>query len=631
MKKIFSAFIILAMLISGVAYAGVLSEWADDLYEPETSIVAPPSVIWMSNGDSIDTAGRRPNTIIIRTNSDLNALDMDGNVISDDLSAYLKEIKSSVLPAIFVDSEKSANALNKFCKKVSLSDAFAMADSAHASYVGEICDENEGMLGIIDFSNDDLSTRDALYEATALTNRSHAKIMLISSEDATAESVRYLRRMLMTVWVKADADTKDILTAITSGAHGIVCENYDMVISAMELFDDGRALTRLPLIGGHCGLPCQYIENTIRSALGAEIAGADVSECDIQLSKDNQIFLLHDDSLKRLFNNSSTAAKLTLEKLQSFKPDTSSSSNSVYRTNNENPHKKGRSDIKLDVDTEIDRIPSLRDYLAALQNGDMIIYVEIKTKNTKIVKIFRDLCDEMGVMDRVVIVSFKDGLSGKKHNSYKKSTDVLLEVRKVWPEVSIGYLAFTGTRCEYLGKTVKANNGKTGKAVGYLYDVLQPYNAVYSVDYNKMSIDVVLAARHRGLTSWPWTYKTESDFAKAYISGVDCLHSNFATWGSYLPIKVEAADCALNANGDTISGTVTLQNGDTLARSDLSVKYISGVNFTQNDDGTLVADGTGETLAMLRLENTVTAGDVDLSEYDLDYSIYSAPFIINWQ
>lgn len=62
-------------------------------------------------------------------------------------------------------------------------------------------------------------------------------------------------------------------------------------------YDDGR-----PLIGGHRGNPAEQPENTIRSFSSAIAAGCDLIECDVHLSSDGRLMVIHDHTLDRTTN-----------------------------------------------------------------------------------------------------------------------------------------------------------------------------------------------------------------------------------------------------------------------------------------------------------------------------------------
>jgi glycerophosphoryl diester phosphodiesterase len=61
--------------------------------------------------------------------------------------------------------------------------------------------------------------------------------------------------------------------------------------------DDGR-----PLLGGHRGDPAHHPENTMRSFRAAIAAGCDLIECDVHLSSDGRLVVIHDHTLERTTN-----------------------------------------------------------------------------------------------------------------------------------------------------------------------------------------------------------------------------------------------------------------------------------------------------------------------------------------
>ena len=66
--------------------------------------------------------------------------------------------------------------------------------------------------------------------------------------------------------------------------------------------------------------------------------------------------------------------------------------------------------------------------------------------------------------------------------------------------------------------------------------------------------NVIFAARHRGLTSWAWTYNTEELFAQDYLfGGTYSMTTNFSTWATNLPAP--ATWCARSARGGNTSAS----------------------------------------------------------------------------
>ncbi len=507
--------------------AAVLSKWTDDLYEPETSITYSATIVWPADASAVETAAKdvRPNTMIVAVDENLTVSTLDGEVLSENLAEYLASVKPTTLPALYIRDDATAAAVNAFAAEYSLADTFVVADYEHTQYVKDICDANVGVLGIIDWREAKLSTeRSDLLTVIQNTNASHAKIAIIPEEIATLDAVEYMRGMLLTVWAETSADTTAIYTQITNGVNGIVCEDYAAVAEAISSFNDVTTLVRHVLITGHRGLPSEYVENTIRSERAAIDAGANVIECDISMSSDGELFVLHDDDAKRLFNRPdvTNVEDLTIAELQAMPYDMTDASaeeapNSVLNANNTNRTTERRENTVLNYDPEADHIPTLREYLEALGDDDIVQFIEIKSYNPDIVTPFKALVEELDMTDRVCVITFNDGVDHWGDGSKDEAHDVMARMAEEWPEMSLGYLGCGENNWGDLN-AVEEEQG-IGAAVGQLYSYLQPYNSTCN-DYNAMMFrNVIFAARHRGLTSWAWTYNTEELFAQDYLFG----------------------------------------------------------------------------------------------------------------
>jgi len=73
-----------------------------------------------------------------------------------------------------------------------------------------------------------------------------------------------------------------------------------------------------PLLGGHRGNPDEYPENTLASFRSAIELGVDVIECDVHLSDDRQLAVIHDHLIDRTTNGSGLVRDYTLAELKGF-------------------------------------------------------------------------------------------------------------------------------------------------------------------------------------------------------------------------------------------------------------------------------------------------------------------------
>jgi glycerophosphoryl diester phosphodiesterase len=75
--------------------------------------------------------------------------------------------------------------------------------------------------------------------------------------------------------------------------------------------DEGR-----PLLGGHRGNPADHPENTMRSFRSAIAVGCDLIECDVHLSSDGRLVVIHDHTLDRTTNGSGLVRDFTAAELR---------------------------------------------------------------------------------------------------------------------------------------------------------------------------------------------------------------------------------------------------------------------------------------------------------------------------
>lgn len=70
------------------------------------------------------------------------------------------------------------------------------------------------------------------------------------------------------------------------------------------------------LVGGHRGNPAEHPENTLASFRSAIELGVDMIECDVHMSADGALVVIHDHTLDRTTNGSGLVAQHTLAELR---------------------------------------------------------------------------------------------------------------------------------------------------------------------------------------------------------------------------------------------------------------------------------------------------------------------------
>ncbi|OLS41766.1 glycerophosphodiester phosphodiesterase [Bacillus sp. MRMR6] len=136
-------------------------------------------------------------------------------------------------------------------------------------------------------------------------------------------------------------------------------------------------------IFAHRGYSANFAENTMTAFIEAEKAGADGLELDVQLTKDGEVVVIHDEKVNRTTDGNGFVKNLLFKEIRKF-----------------NANKKG---VKKEP------IPSLIEVLEWMQTNNMVCNIELK--NTLIPykgmeeKVI-DLTRQYGLTDRIIISSF---------------------------------------------------------------------------------------------------------------------------------------------------------------------------------------------------------------------------------
>ena len=158
----------------------------------------------------------------------------------------------------------------------------------------------------------------------------------------------------------------------------------------------------------HRGYSSKFPENTILAFREAHAAGADGIELDVQLSRDGQVVVCHDETIDRTSNGSGRIMDYSLAELKSF------------------DFSYGFASVGPSEDLQI---PTLEEVLQWLQGNDMLLNIELKTNQypypgpaQKVV----DLVQKYQCGARVLISSF---------NHYS-----IQQVRDLAPDLSCAFL-----------------------------------------------------------------------------------------------------------------------------------------------------------------------------------------------
>ena len=230
-----------------------------------------------------------------------------------------------------------------------------------------------------------------------------------------------------------------------------------------------------PLVWAHRGASGYAPENTLAAFQKAVDLGADGVELDIQLTKDDQIVVIHDETIDRTSDGKGWVKDYTLEELRAF---------NYNRTKPEYKHAD---------------IPTMREVFELLKPTELFINIEIKTGVVfyeKIEEKILALTKEMGMEDRVCYSSF---------NHY-----TVTRIHELKPDAEVGFL--------YADGPIDMPS----------YGVKHGVNALHPALYNLQYDGFVKECKEKGLKLNVWTVNERRYMEMCCQYGVDAIITNYS-------------------------------------------------------------------------------------------------------
>ena len=227
-------------------------------------------------------------------------------------------------------------------------------------------------------------------------------------------------------------------------------------------------------VWAHRGASAYAPENTLEAFKLAAGQGADGVELDVQLSRDNELVVAHDETIDRVSNGSGYIKDHTLSELKKL------------RFNRLFPEYRDAS------------IPTLGEVYELLRPTGLVVNVELKTGIVPyegIEERVLDLASEMGMGDRVIYSSFH-------HPS-------LVKLKMLDPSVKTGLLYSDGW-------IDVASYGRYTARVDALHPAL----------YHMQDPELIPSARSLGLALHVWTVNDEEYMEMLVRQGVEAIITN---------------------------------------------------------------------------------------------------------
>lgn len=192
-------------------------------------------------------------------------------------------------------------------------------------------------------------------------------------------------------------------------------------------------------IWGHRGCCYRYPENTISAFMAAAaIPGITGIETDVQLTKDGEVVVFHDENVKRVTDGDRDVKDYTFAEIEKLKID----AGGMGRDKQDDKQLSNESESRKSGTLVYEHIPSLDEFLTAMEpyciHNGMLINIELKTSK----------CRYEGIEEKTLALVKKHGL--ERYIVYSSFlADSIEFMKKLDPECSTGMLAMSYDDCLY--------------------------------------------------------------------------------------------------------------------------------------------------------------------------------------
>jgi len=479
-----SAFIA-AVLSLGFVSAGITGVKAADIaadtecYNSSAPLALAPAVVTnvKSSADLVALKrDERAAVAVMTVDEDMNVLKTDGSPMGvKPADVYDDYFKGRVIPGFYVRDLAVAEKAAEYMKN-----SFELTDmeiiSASSEVLAYFRTNKPQVRRIKDYSSAIVTTEnidELIFEA----NRAGAHALILSAENATLGNVRYIQARNVTVWATADNEL-DIYSVLQSGAYGIISYSAAKAYEAFTTAAGSELLVnRAPYNVAHRGLAATNYENSIEAFDAAYKAGATHVELDLQLTKDNEIVIMHAENINGVTNGSGKVTDYTLDELKQFR---------IIKN------------CKNQVLGEGVPIPTLEEVFEYFKDTDLLFLVEVKSGSASFTTYFKEVLEKYDFRSRIVMISFNEAQ--------------LKILRKELPEVSC---------CSLNDLTVTNFFDKL--------PMMSEYGYTFDVTYgNAAGGKLYRMLRDRGYMVWTWTYGYYSNLVAGIKSGSTGLTNDAA-------------------------------------------------------------------------------------------------------
>ena len=256
-------------------------------------------------------------------------------------------------------------------------------------------------------------------------------------------------------------------------------------VSADKVTPKEFKIPDLPVVA-HRGFSYEYPENTVASAKGAILAKAEGCECDVYISRDGVVFIMHDGSFNRTTN--------VKAEIVDGKPKPVNIADLSFAEIRELDAGSWK-----DAKFAGEKIPTLDEWLATLKDSKCWPVIEIKKPGFEQQVI--DAIKKAEMEDQVVIIAFPK--------------DAVKAVRKLAPKIPVAWL--------WGDKWEKSD----AELVEFLVAAANEVDTnMLDLAHTHMNANVIKGLNDAGITVWCWTIDDPARMAEIRNAGAVSITTN---------------------------------------------------------------------------------------------------------
>ncbi len=536
----------------------------NEVRDPSSNIILTPAMVsYVDSAAALaDIQKNSPAVAVLYVNSVPEVTDAEGKKLAT-LDEAIAKLDKKIIPAFYIKDQAAIAPLAAYLRKTELTDLYFM--SSDAALLKSARTRYTSSFAILDCTAETVASEADLLALRDKANESRAKVILLPTSAVSYDNVQYLQTLFMTVWAKV-ADTKaGYLKAITAGVNGIVTADRATLEQMFTKYFAKNTMIRPINIIGHRGIPSLAQENTIAGSVLAYEKGANMIEMDVYVSADNQIVVMHDDTIDRTTNGTGNTESFTVEQLQKYVVD-------------------GNNSFKSQP------IPTLEDYFKEFKDKDAKLIIEIKSgAGSGTSALLKSLIEKYDMADQVVVITF--------------STGHMSSMRSQLPNISVGYL--TGS--------VALSEAEPLVSLENILKLVQPTSTTYDPSYAGGSLgpNLIRAASYRGITVWPYTINDSALLHKYMLYGTNGITTNYSQLVTNYAkrLTAPASEITVGEGGAEFELTKTTYGRATSAADNAKLVVVdsNGLEVTYSG-GKLTAQGTGTATVFFQLPVRMTTG-----------------------